>query len=68
MALGIRSPAKAVRSEAGRPTRLRNAEPNAYNRIVVDGPEARIEARLWTGSRFASAARPGVEEAARAAG
>lgn len=42
-------------------TRLRG-EPNAYNRITVDGDLVSVEARLWTGSGWQSA------EAAEAAG
>lgn len=56
-----------VQAGSATSTRLRNAEPNAYNRITVENGEARIEARLWTGERFESAARPGVEAEARAA-
>ena len=57
-----------VQAGSATSTRLRNAEPNAYNRITVEGAEARIEARLWTGGAFESARKPGVEAEARAAG
>jgi 3',5'-cyclic AMP phosphodiesterase CpdA len=57
-----------VQAGSATSTRLRNAEPNAYNRITVENGEARIEARLWTGGCFESARKPGVEVEARAAG
>ncbi|MDJ0389947.1 metallophosphoesterase [Roseomonas sp. E05] len=38
-------------------TRLRG-EPNAYNRIIVDGGQPRIEPRRWDGSAWTSAAAP----------
>ncbi len=38
-------------------TRLRG-DPNAYNRIIVEGGTARIEPRRWTGQRWIAAPTP----------
>lgn len=52
-----------VQAGSATSTRLRNEEPNAYNRITVEGAEARIEARLWTGKAFESARRAEAQAA-----
>jgi 3',5'-cyclic AMP phosphodiesterase CpdA len=45
-----------VQAGSATSTRLRG-EPNAYNRIVVEGGQARIEPRLWSGSGWITASQ-----------
>lgn len=44
-----------VQAGSATSTRLRGSEPNAYNRIVIEGGGARVGVRLWTGRAWADA-------------
>lgn len=46
----------AVQAGSATSTRLRGNEPNAYNRIRIDGGQAIVTVRVWTGTAFADAA------------
>lgn len=56
-----------VQAGSATSTRLRGGDPNAYNRIVVEGGHATMEVRLWTGAAWKSAETglPEAKEAAR---
>lgn len=56
-----------VQAGSATSTRLRGGEPNAYNRITVNGGKAQVEVRLWTGHGWDSAPSsvPEAFEAAR---
>jgi 3',5'-cyclic AMP phosphodiesterase CpdA len=41
-----------VQAGSATSTRLRGGDPNAYNRIVIDGGSATVEPRLWSGSSW----------------
>lgn len=45
----------AVQAGSATSTRLRGSEPNAYNRIVVDGGVATVTVRLWNGAGWRDA-------------
>ncbi len=45
----------AVQAGSATSTRLRGNEPNAYNRIRIEGGRAIVTVRLWTGSGWADA-------------
>lgn len=49
----------AVQAGSATSTRLRGNEPNAYNRITVEGGGATVQVRLWTGSGWCDAAAAG---------
>ncbi|GJE00300.1 metallophosphoesterase family protein [Methylobacterium isbiliense] len=49
----------AVQAGSATSTRLRGNEPNAYNRITVEGGVATVQVRLWTGSGWCDAAAAG---------
>lgn len=55
-----------VQAGSATSTRLRGGDPNAYNRIVVEGGHATVEVRLWTGTGWTSA-ETGLPEAKDAA-
>ncbi len=46
----------AVQAGSATSTRLRGAEPNAYNRIVVENGAATVTVRLWNGTAWHDAA------------
>lgn len=45
----------AVQAGSATSTRLRGNEPNAYNRIVIEGGRATVTVRVWTGAAFEDA-------------